>query len=585
MNPTRASATSPTAGAVVADPWEFAAAEFDPKADYLGDPVLWGKDKLHEFYWSMQRQILESLRDERYTAVQSCHDAGKSFIAARAVAHWIDQHPPGEAFVVTTAPTAAQVDAILWREIGKAHAKGDLIGTITGAGYPKWKLKNGELVGYGRKPADYSESAFQGIHARYVLIVMDEANGIDRSLFDAVDALATNEFARVLAIGNPDDPTSHFANVCKPDSGWNVLRIDGLRTPNMTEAAIERLVDPSAGALGCRQCIKEGARRPLLARLMESEGIGYSTEDIPEQVRPMLLSPLWVEERLHRWVGRPAVNQNMSELAAQSAIFTSKVRGLFPDRNTEGVIPLGWVERAIDRHRDWVAAGRPALVGRQIIGGDIAREGEDETAVAVRMGPCVQRITQYRQADTMEATGFIVAAMTQPQSLAVVDVIGVGAGVVDRLREMHVSVRPFNAAKSAENAKDRSGEFGFINLRALAWWNLREMLDPSRGATLMLPDDELLKADLVSPRYSVKSGGKIQIESKDDIRKRLGRSTDKGDAVVMACWPDAGAVGAGADDSGAVSWWSSPADLGLDEDAVIRWTDDTPWTETVPSWS
>src|SRR5690606_34556506 len=195
------------------DPWQVAADLFEPPPPYDKDLALWANDRLGEFLWSKQTEIGNSLQTERYTAVQSCHDAGKSFIAARAIAHWIDTHPLGEAFVVSTAPTNAQVAAILWREIMKAHKKGDLPGKIVSAGYPQWKIDGGELIGYGRKPADYSDSAFQGIHARYVLVVLDEACGISKELFDAVDALATNENARVLAIGNPDDPTSHFAEV------------------------------------------------------------------------------------------------------------------------------------------------------------------------------------------------------------------------------------------------------------------------------------------------------------------------------------------------------------------------------------
>jgi hypothetical protein len=129
--------------------------------------------------WSKQQEIAESVVEHRYTAVKSCHDSGKSFTASRLAAWWLDVHPPGEAFVVTTAPTTAQVEAILWREIGKAHRKGDLAGRITLDA--KWYIGQ-ELVAYGRKPADYDQAAFQGIHARYVLIIIDEACDVPKSL-------------------------------------------------------------------------------------------------------------------------------------------------------------------------------------------------------------------------------------------------------------------------------------------------------------------------------------------------------------------------------------------------------------------
>lgn len=542
------------------DPIDYVAKQFEPKPDYDADPARWGREKLQEFFWSMQVQILLSMAVHRYTAVQSCHDAGKSFIAARAAVKWLDQYDPGEAFVVSTAPTSAQVSAILWREIQRAHGKGSFKGNITTAGYPQWKI-GGELVGYGRKPADYSQSAFQGIHARYVLVIIDEACGVDANLFNSVDALVTNANARVLAIGNPDDPTSHFATVCKPDSGWNVIRIDGLRTPNFTQDAVEWL--------DCPQCKRAGREQPLLARLFAEEGIPYTEEYVPESLRDMLLSPLWVEERLHRWVGFPGEAQTLAEVAAQSSLFVSKVRGLFPESDSQGVVPLGWVEAAMSRHDDWVSAGRPAqpVTERHVLGVDVADQGEDQTVVAFREGHIVTEIRKYRNSDIMETTGYVKAAMSSREgSTAIIDSIGVGAGVLARLREQGISASGFVASGSAKGMKDRTGEFKFSNLRAAAWWRMRELLDPSQpgGSKVLLPRSESLLADLTVPRWKVLSGGSIQIEPKDDIRKRLGRSTDEGDGVVMSFWRGRGTVDGGS--AGVVSWWGE-----AESGSVLSW--------------
>ncbi len=84
----------------------------------------------------------------------------------------------------------------------------------------------------------------------------------------------------------------------------------------------------------------------------------------------------------------------------------------------------------------------------------------------------------------------------------------------------------------------------FLNLRAAAWWHLREQLDPAYGATLALPEDDELTADLIAPHYAMTCAGKLQVESKDEIRSRLGRSTDRGDAVVEARFDAARGVGA-----------------------------------------
>jgi hypothetical protein len=139
------------------------------------------------------------------------------------------------------------------------------------------------------------------------------------------------------------------------------------------------------------------------------------------------------------------------------------------------------------------------------------------------------------------------------------------------LRLPHVpSVVGFNASEQ-EGRLDQNGEFGFFNNRAAAWWNLRELLDPNQpgGSHLMLPDDEQLKSDLTAPKWSLSESGsppKIKVEPKEEIRKRLGRSPDTGDTVVMAFWTPGTPQGAGAGESvpwgttyqgGAVEQWET----------------------------
>jgi hypothetical protein len=490
-------------------------------ADLSSDVPQWAMDTLGEHFWSGQREIAESVRDNRYTAVKACHDSGKSYGASRIGGHWLDQHTIGEAFLVSTAPTATQVEAILWREIEKMHRKGKLTGRITGGNVPSWKV-GGELIGYGRKPADYDQAAFQGIHARFVLIVIDEADGVPKSLFDAVDALATNVNARVLAIGNPDNPTSHFASVCKPGSGWNVITIDGLRTPNFRREDVEPY--------------------PVLKQYMVENGIPFTEEVVPDQLRDLLLSPQWVDERMKRWGVYREVTKEGEIIWKVSALWQSKVRGQFPTEGDEGVIPLGWVEDAVRRWMDWDAAGQPGVPGRRVYGVDVASTGEDETSLATRQGHCVMDVYSIGKQDTMTTAARVKAKLEHPQSYAVVDVIGVGTGVVDWLRKEEQAVIAFNASKSAKDRRDVTGEFTFNNMRSYAWYNLRELLDPRNASKVMLPPDEGLLADLTAPKWRVAPGAVIVVESKDDIRKRLGRSPDKGDAVIQAFVYDGGSV-------------------------------------------
>ena len=514
---------------------------WDAASDYANDPAAW-VEKNGESMWSAQREILESVRDNRYTAVHSAHDLGKSFIASRTIAWWIDSHPVGTAFVVSTAPSAAQVSAIMWREVGKIHKKADLVGKINRAGYPQW-LVDGELVGYGRKPADYEQSAFQGIHAQYVLVVIDEACGVARTLYDAVDSLATNDHARVLAIGNPDDPSSHFATICQPGSGWNSIHLDGLRSPNMT---FKRVIgdDPA------------NPNYPLLAALMEVEEIPFSTEVVTEYLRDLLVTERWIEERIERWCGVPQAqvqtldHQSLCNLVQSrsqgSSLFTAKVRGTFPTSSSEGVIPLGWVQRAVERWKDLEQSQqerslRAAVPGPFIIGVDVARTGNDETVIAERYGSYVPAIHRMRVNDTMEVANRAAAYLHEAGSVAAVDVIGIGAGVYDRLRMMsnegliQGTAIPFNASAQSHR-RDKLGQFKFRNDRAAAWWNMRELLDPAFGSKLALPDDDQLIEELIAPKYNLFTSGIMTVESKEDIKRRIGRSTDSADAVIAAFW-------------------------------------------------
>ncbi len=126
-----------------------------------------------------------------------------------------------------------------------------------------------------------------------------------------------------------------------------------------------------------------------------------------------------------------------------------------------------------------------------------------------------------------------------PGQSAIIDVTGLGAGVYDRLVEVHA--RPLGYVGAGKTSRrDRSGKLGFTNVRSAAYWNLRELLDPGYEPSLALPPDDLMISDLTSPRWEITSGTppKIKIEIKEDVVARLGRSPDRGDAVAMVMWAE-----------------------------------------------
>jgi hypothetical protein len=377
--------------------------------EMAADPVVWINNVLDEEPWSKQREIAYSVRDVRRTAVKSCHDVGKSYIASRIVCWWIAAHPPGEAFVVTSAPTFQQVRAILWREIGKAHSKGRLIGTMNET---EWKIGK-ELVGFGRKPSDYSPTAFQGIHARYVLVVLDEACGVPESLWDAADTLIPNESSRILAIGNPDDPTTEFSKICKPGTDWNKISISAFDSPNFTG------------------------------------------EYVRPEVSELLISPTWVEEKRKKW-------------GENHPFWQSKVLGEFPQQSATALLPLDQL---------FAAARREIMpteddIAHTTIGVDVARFGNDRTVISMRQGGKARIIHKAVGNDTMETAAIVRKYIHAYQAeLAAIDTIGVGAGVFDRLSEQE---EPVFAMIASARAKDF---ITFSNARAEWYWNLREILE------------------------------------------------------------------------------------------------------------
>ena len=215
----------------------------------------------------------------------------------------------------------------------------------------------------------------------------------------------------------------------------------------------------------------------------------------------------------------------------QSAVYQNRVLGEFASSAEDNIIPLAWVEAAQERWREWDDAGRPPITGQRRLGVDIARFGNDKSCIAEQIGVCVASLEKWGKTDTMATTGRVKVKLRSDR--ANVDVIGIGSGVVDRLREQGCDVIGVNFGAGTRR-RDKSGEVEMLNVRAAAWWGLRERLEPPSDI-MLLPDDELT-GDLTAPRYEYTSSGRLKVESKSDIRKRLGLSPDVGDAIVLAFW-------------------------------------------------
>lgn len=194
------------------------------------------------------------------------------------------------------------------------------------------------------------------------------------------------------------------------------------------------------------------------------------------------------------------------------------------------VIPTTWVKAAQDR---WTPECDGALSG---LGVDPARGGDDRTAIAQRRGNWfgVERWPGRFTPDGPSVAALVVERLTDGALIAV-DVIGIGSSVFDALEANDIDyVLPVNFS-GASDATDKSGRFAMRNIRAEIWWGLREVLDPESGDAVAIPPGSEIRADLCAPRWKLTVGG-ILIESKEDTKKRLGKSPDLGDAIALALY-------------------------------------------------
>lgn len=196
------------------------------------------------------------------------------------------------------------------------------------------------------------------------------------------------------------------------------------------------------------------------------------------------------------------------------------------------LIPTDWVKAAQARWRQRDQKGLMTALGF-----DPSRGGQDKSSVARRHGNWFDSLVTAPGAVTKDgptAAGFVTPLVRDGAPIAI-DSIGIGSSALDFLVGLNLNVHAV-VGSEASSQMDKAGQLHFRNKRAEMYWLLREALDPSGPEPIALPPDQELLGDLTAPRYKVVTMGKgaaIQISSKDDIRKLLGRSPDKGDSVAM----------------------------------------------------
>ena len=464
--------------------------------DVVRDPVLFANQFLGVSLWDREAEILQSIKDHRRTAVKACHGVGKTFTLAIAALWWLARYREG--IVLTTSPTQRQVRTQLWSEIHRA---------VERARVPYPKLKTTELkfrddnnfaLGFSTNQAEN----FQGYHGKQVLIIADEAPGIESGIWDAVAGTMAGGEVHIVMAGNPTVPSGAFFDAFTKERGiWNCFTISAFDSPNLIGLELEQLLrlDPVEGG-------------PL-----DRNPFSY------------LVTKRWTyEQYLAWWHGNESSSPN----------WLARVLARFPDQAQNALIKMVWLERAKERVlRTPVQDKAASLVAGVDVGG-----GEAETVVYVcESKPHDFKIIAmgaWRCEDTRGDVVRFLASYRERLRSVRVDAIGMGHNFGLHLRDERFPVELVNVGMACESRpewpeNDPAGRF--VNLKAQYYQELADAFE--RNEVQGLRDDVTI-GQLTGILYEVDSHGRIKIESKESARARGIPSPDRAEALMLAlCKP------------------------------------------------
>ena len=465
-----------------------------------------------------QQEILSSVQFNPRTSVASGTARGKDFVAACAAVSFLYLTPRWNTRkelventkVALTAPTDRQVKNIMMPEVSRLYNRAKKRGIILPGRLNAYDIRtdNEDWFLTGFKADEHNHEAWSGFHAVHTMFVITEASGIGDDTFAAIEGNLQGD-SRILLVFNPNTPVGYAARSQRGDR-WAKFRLNSLTAPNVLQ---RRLVIPGQ--------------------------VDYE----------------WVVDKVKEWSSPIAAEDRTEELDdfefegkwyRPEDLFRKKVLGKFPKVADDVLIPMQWIEAAQERWK--LAQGKePVSDELRLLGVDVAGMGRDSTVFCERKGKWVAELQSRNsggQADHMAVAGDIAARRRRhPRMVVSIDTIGEGAGVYSRCIELD-DKRYIISCKYSEGAKqhdkeltDITGQYRFVNMRAYLFWCVRDWLNPKNETGAMLPPDGQLAEEATEIRWSFRSDSKIIIDPKEDIKKRLGRSPDKFDALANTFYP------------------------------------------------
>lgn len=480
-----------------------------------------------------QREILSSVQTNSRTSVASGTARGKDYVTAVAAVSFMYLTPKwspkqkgkvqeliGNTKVALTAPTDRQVKNIMMPEISRLYNRAkrngvQLPGRLNAydirTDYEEWFLT-------GFKADENNHEAWSGFHAVNTMFAITEASGISDDTFEAIEGNLQGN-SRILLVFNPNTTIGYAARSQK-GVRWKKFRLSSLTAPNVVE----------------------------------------KREVIPGQV-----DYNWVLDKLENWCTLIDPKEFREEqddfefegvLYRPNDVFRKKVLGKFPKVGEDTLIPAQWVEAAQQRwekyHKTYRVNPYPLPLR---LGVDVAGMGRDATVYCPRHGNIVREFVVTNSggvADHMAVAGRIIQTLkNDKKAMAIIDTIGEGAGVYSKVVDDGYGDRAMSC-KYSEGASEENGEplhdqtevYTFANMRAYVFWCVRDWLNPknypegtSELYLPMLPPDELFLEEATEIKWKFQGNGNIIIEKKEDIIKRLKRSTDRFDALANTFYP------------------------------------------------
>jgi len=451
-------------------------------------PDWWIEHILGCNLWAKQREIVLSVFQNPRTAVRSCTGSGKTFTAARVALAFINNYEGSQ--ILTTAPTFRQVESIFWRELAVAFAQArfPLGGHLTAV-----RLEKAEKWFAIGLSTDEPER-FQGFHAPYMLVIGDEASGLDEKVYTAIETPLSTGHARLLLISNPTQPIGKFRETFDGDGAklYKHFRISAFDTPNFVAFGITP------------EDIKSGEWRDKIGIASWQIRDGSWLKKLP---CPYLITPLWVEERLEAW-------------GEGSFAYQVYVMGDFPEKGVNNLFNLPELEAARDR--------KVEDEGEEVAALDVARYGDCESAYGIRRGDRVLKIETWGHEGIHYTTGRVCRHMREGNpSVIRIDAGGIGTDDCDV-----IAAEGFNVDRVLSNQPAVDKE-KFLNRRAELFWLLSKRFTDEK---ISIPNDRKLISQLADIRYTYKQG-RMAMETKEEMRQRGSKSPDRADMLALLFAP------------------------------------------------